>query len=277
MSQIIKYYENQTFDNEVKFGNQFLSLENETNIPFNDSYEPFYFLFDYGQCILPSVDFLNNESSQLKAYSDDPEPYFYIEKENKNMNGKKRGRGHENDLIEKHHDRFSDDYLAIKIQIKFFTYIIDFFNDILKNLNYKERFLQLSSKIKKNITKNFTKSLKIKTIGEIISNDINGKYRKYDKDINIKICEKLKKIEIFRKLLSLNYLQFFKKFYFRSQKVINLKEYGLDKNIILSQKTKPFQDLLNSFEGSVENRKYQRTLNEFAIKKYMIHPFHIFC
>ena len=195
-------------------------IEDEEIITSTISYDLYSICSSIPQYIIQDLDTIEKELFLPKktVHSDEFEPKIY-----KNNSAKKRGRGNKSDFIENHHDRFSDDYLAIKIQIKFITYIISFLNDILKNLKYKERFLELNHKIKKNIKRYFTRQLKLKTIGEIISNGISGRYKNYGKDTNAKICEKLKNIEIFRKLLSINYLYFFKKYYFRGQKIINLK------------------------------------------------------
>ena len=43
-------------------------------------------------------------------------------------------------------------------------------------------------------------------------------------------------------------MNFFKKIYYQSNKCINLKEYGLNRDIILSEKFKMYNDLLTSIE-----------------------------
>ena len=71
------------------------------------------------------------------------------------------------------------------------------------------------------------------------------------------------------KILSENYLNLFKKVYFKSNIIINLKEYGLNKDIILPKKVKMFKDLLKCNESSDENDNYKKNMKECAINNYM--------
>ena len=183
---------------------------------------------------------------------------------------KKRGRGNINDLKEKSiniHDKYSADNLLRKLQVHYLSFIISFLNDILKNLNYKKKFLKLDYKFKKNVKQNFVESLKSKSLREIICNNISSKYQNYNDDANEIICKKIQKDEILNKILSENYLQLFKKIYLKSNKIVNLKEYGLDKEIILSKEVKMYKDLLKSFE---ENKEYKKSMNECINRNFLI-------
>ena len=182
---------------------------------------------------------------------------------------KKRGRGNINDLKEKSlniHDKYSADNLLRKLQVHYLSFIISFLNDILKNLNYKKKFLKLDYKFKKNVKQNFVESLKSKSLREIICNNISSKYQNYNDDANEIICTKIQKDEVLNKILSENYLQLFKKIYLKSNKIVNLKEYGLDKEIILSKEVKMYKDLLKSFE---ENKEYKKSLNECINRNFL--------
>ena len=103
----------------------------------------------------------------------------------------KRGRertikGNENkNKKEKIHDKNTSDNLIRKIQVHYLSFIVSFLNDILKNLNYKTKFLNLNYEFKMNIKKDFVESLKKKTIGEIISNEISNKYKGKEKNFII--------------------------------------------------------------------------------------------
>ena len=128
---------------------------------------------------------------------------------------KKRGRkGNEiKDNINKVkiHDKNSSDNLLIKIQVHYISFIVSFINEILKNLNYKQRFFKLDYKFKKNVKKEFVESLKTQNIGDIICNEISDKYdkKKYNKKNNISIYNEVKNDEILRKIFSENYLLLF--------------------------------------------------------------------
>ena len=204
---------------------------------------------------------INNETD-IEISQTIVEQLFYVEKI-ANLNNslkkrfkiikRKRGREklkhaklneQENERI---HDKNASDNLLIKIQVNYFTFIIKFLNEVLKILNYKQRFSQLAYPFKRNVKKVFVNSLKTKTIGEIICNKISNKYKNDHYD-NKFIYEQLKEDKILNKIFSENYLFFFKKIYFKSERTVNLREYGLNKKIILSNKVKMYKDLLKDKE-----------------------------
>lgn len=185
----------------------------------------------------------------------------------KRNRGKKRAKNFEENENRKIHDIYSTDNILRKIQVHYLNFIILFINILLKNLNYSEEFFKLDYEFKKNIKKEFLESLKKQTLGEIISNKISIKYKKYDKNINKTIYEKIKENEILNNILSENYIKFFKKIYYKSYYNINLKEYGLDKEIILSKKVKMYKDFLKDNKESGE--KYIKYIKECTLKNFL--------
>ena len=160
------------------------------------------------------------------------------------------------------HDKFSNDNLLRKIQIHYISFLISIINLILRDLNYEEQFLKLNYNIKKNINKKFFESLKNKKLSEIICNKISKKYKKYDSNINIKIYNKIKNNEILKNFFNENYLSFFKNIYYESKRIINLKKYGLEKEIFLSEEIKMFKDLLqDNIDENIDNKKYVEEIN----------------
>ena len=134
---------------------------------------------------------------------------------------KKRGRKINNDSNQKNskiHDKFSSDNLLRKIQVHYLSFIRNFLNDILKYLNFKERFFKLDYKFTKIVNKKFVKELKSKTLGEIIRNIISDKYRKYESNKNMEIYEIVKKNEVLNNILSENYLNYLKKYILKVKK-----------------------------------------------------------
>ena len=190
---------------------------------------------------------------------------LYIE----NINGKKRGREKKNYVKKKIHDKFTPDNVLRKIQVHYLSFITSFLNIILKHLNYEQQFLKLDYDFKKNVNTKFVESLKSKSIREIICNKVSSKYRIHDKNPNKNICEILEKDEVLNKILSENYLALFQKIYYKSNQKINLKEYGLNKDIILSNEVKMFKDLLKCNEALDENNKFQKYINECAVQNSM--------
>jgi hypothetical protein len=132
------------------------------------------------------------------------------------------------------HGIYAEDNIYIKVQTHYLNFIIEFLNCILPHLNYNKKLFKLDKEFKTNIKKNNLKnneSLYDKCIGEIISNKISKKYRSINDQANANknICDEIKKNPILNKILSENYLIFFKKFYYNSGIFINLKDYGLFK------------------------------------------------
>ena len=191
------------------------------------------------------------------------------------LTAKKRRKGNKDDLNKKAknpHDKYSSDNLLRKIQVHYLSFIISFLNNILKPLNYEQQFLKLEYNFKINVNNKFVESLKSKSIGTIICNKISEKYKNHDENANKNICEILEKDEVFNKILSENYAQLFRKIYFNSNRKLNLKEYGINKDIILSKNVKMFKDLLKCFD---EDKEYQKKLNECANKNFFTHMFSI--
>ena len=157
---------------------------------------------------------------------------------------------------EKVHDKNTSDNLLRKIQVHYISFIVIFLNEILQILNYKQRFLKLCYMFKRNIKKGFVNSLKAKTIGDIICNPISKQYKK-DLNYNIYIYEQVKGDKVLKKIFSENYSLFFRKIYFKSRNTINLREYGLNKTIILSDNVKMYKDLFKKNE----EYSYKRNMN----------------
>ena len=142
------------------------------------------------------------------------------------------------------HDKHTVDNLLRKIQVHYLTFIVQFLNEILKFLNFKQRFLGFTYKFKMNVNKKFFNSLKTKTIGDIIITQVSIKYKKVALNINKNVYEQTKWNKILNKIYFENYLLFFRKVYFKSERIINLKEYGLNQKLILSEKAKMYKDLI---------------------------------
>ena len=191
------------------------------------------------------------------------------EKTNKHL-GRKSKREAELQNEKPSHGIYSEDNILVKIQTHYLNFIISFLNSIFPLFNYHKELKNLDQSFKINIKKsNLNEYLNKTTIGEIISNKISEKYTSIDDKINENknIYEEIKHIPILKEILSQNYLTFFKKFYYFSDSYINLKDFGLNKTIILSKKVKNFNHLLinNEKRGS----KYIMFLKEYARRNYM--------
>ena len=180
-----------------------------------------------------SIDYKNSEKKEKK------EKFPFIVKKAKNSTKlilfrRKRGR-----KIKKKTNRFhysySPDNLLRKINVHYLNFIISFLNDILVLYNYKYRFLKINYNFIKKINKQLFEKLKEKTIGDIISNEISSKYKKYKNDstYNKTIYNIIKNNEDLNKILSDNYLNIFKNVYLKNNKKIDFKGYKIKKEIIL--------------------------------------------
>ena len=252
------------------------NLETKNEISLNDSFNSD---FSYEENKYYSKDLIENQFQDISSKelnllgTIEVAKLHYMGVQNQEIKEKtiekKRGRGKINELKGKIHDRCAPDNLLRKIQVHYLSFIIAFLNVILNSLNYKEQLFKLDYKYKKNINKQFVESLKSKTIGEIVCNKISVQYKKHDKNSNKNLYSILEKDEVLNKILSENYLTLFKKVYFKSNIIINLKEYGLNKDIILPKEVKMFKDLLKCNESSDENDNYKKNMKECAINNYM--------
>ena len=193
----------------------------------------------------------------------------------KKLTKKKRGRRTENEC-KRIHDKNSVDNIMRKIQSHYLSFIISFLNDILEILNYEQKFSKLDYEFKSNVNKNFVESLKRKTLAEIVCNKISVKYKHKDVNSNSIIYNEIKENKILKNILSENYVSFFKKIYYKSNEHINLEEYGLNKNITLSNNVKMFKDLLKKNGILNSNNEFKRHINDCVIQNFMPNTIFLF-
>lgn len=169
-----------------------------------------------------------------------------------------------------HHDKFSEDNIFVKVKTHYINFIISFLNCIFSHLNYNKGLSKLTKGFKINIKKSNIESLNNKTIGDIISNEISIKYTTIDDKINANkdIYEEIKNNPILSKILSENYLTFFKKFYYRTDSKVNLKDYGLNKDIKFTKDVQNYKHLLLK-KGVKEDNKYKMFIIEHIHRNYL--------
>ena len=160
--------------------------------------------------------------------------------------------------IKKVHSKFDKDNILRTIQVHFFTFIIKYINEVLYSFGIEEKFYPVSYKIKRDIKRSNFNDLKNKTIGKILSQIISKKFWKIykkDKDINIKLYDKLIKDDNIKHFLSEKYINLFNNIYYQNKKEIKYA----DRTIYLSKDVKTFEDFVN-------NKKYDDKYRE-NIKK----------
>ena len=268
-----------SLNNETKYSflltNEYSELNVINNSPITEqSYISINNISPYDNLCYESIN-LKEEIEENKNVSKDKTINFVVKKEMtepiiKTLN--KRGRKKNKNIIngkEKTHGKNSPDNLLRKIQVHYLTFIISFINEILQKLGIKQKFLHLNHKFKRNVNRKFVEYLKTKNIRQIICNEISPKYK--EKEDNELIYDKIE-VEVLKKILSENYLTFFRKIYYNKSNNINLKEYGLDKNIILSKKVKKFNDLQKKIDSK---NGYKIDINQFIEKHFFTSKFNL--
>ena len=254
--------------------NKFLEIFDENQYNFQNEENKLeesdrYFIKNLrGACTNNSTDDKNSLSAKNKFVT------AFVDK-NKFIN-KKRGRqiketnSSNNKNKPKVHDKFSTDNLLRKIQVHYISFIIAAINSILKNLGYKEEFLKLDYEAKKNVSRNYFEILKKSTLSDIICNHISKKYKEKEININQTIYVNIQQNEVLRNLLNENYLIFFRTFYYKSQRNINLEKYGLNIEINLNKDVKMFKDLIKDIkDDDVNNKKYIEEITFCVIQNYL--------
>lgn len=163
------------------------------------------------------------------------------------------------------HGKLAKDNIKRKIQVHYLTFLRNLLNQIINELLYNNetkniQFGRLNYNFTKEITKNSFDLLKNTSIGDIFKNNLSPKFRK--KNLNIDVYNKItQKSEIIKKILDKLYLEFFNVYYL-NQKIINLSEYGLNKNIILSENIGFYKDLIkiNDKEDEIYHQKIEKCI-----------------
>jgi hypothetical protein len=263
---------------DLAFNSEYLFSDNESNfssenIPNDIIDEKINDIFNYKVDPFDEYD-IEDYIPEKKSFGPKKMNLFIVtDKTNQNTQLIRKKRGKPSDLNKKRnkiHDRFSIDNLLIKIKNHSLSLVAPFLNDILKFLFIEEEFYQLSHKFKKNIKNNYFSEEKKKTLGEIICNKISPKY-KHDENENQRIFGKVKNHEIFKKILNMDYITFFRRYYMESKKCINLKDYGLENEVNLSEKCKMFNDLIKKIKNSnnEDNENYIKSIKKCINKNYI--------
>lgn len=180
--------------------------------------------------------------------------------EKKVTSGKKR---------RKHKNKDRTDNMLKKVQGHYISFIIKFVNFILDILEFEDKFYQIDYKYIINIKKDYFSFLKNSTIIEILNQDVSPRILKHPKNNNKIILEKIRNNPVVNKLLSQNYIYLFKNIYYKSERNINLNNYGLNLNIILPKTIEMFDDLLAK-NIKKQNPEYITKFKEYVNKKFYV-------
>lgn len=171
--------------------------------------------------------------------------------------------------IKKHKKKDRTDNMLKKVQGHYISFIIKFVNFILDILEYEDKFYKIDYKYITNIKKDYFSFLKKSTILEILNQDVSPRILKHPKDNNKMILEKIRNKPVVNKLLSQNYIYLFKSIYYKSERNINLNNYGLDINIKLPKSIEMFNDLLAK-NIKKQNPEYITKFKEYVNKEFYV-------
>ena len=195
---------------------------------------------------------LNNHKKSEEVEISDKLDYYI--RSNPLFNIKKYKKRGKKISIQKNRQHVSYDFDNIqrKIQVHYLTFIINLCNDALKVEFGKKtsyNFKQIDYKLKILTNQKYVNELYSSTIKELLlKKNISPKIKNHSKPLNITTLEKVcKESNFIDKLFNMKYLEFFDKFYFNEGKLIEKINFE-GKEIIFSEKTKPFYDLIKKNE-----------------------------
>ena len=154
------------------------------------------------------------------------------------LRGRKRKKYNDKNQ-RKVHGKLEKDNILRKVNVKCFSFIIGFANEIIADKHFEGKFFPLAKKIKENISQKWLKNLKGLTLGEILCNDISEKFKNYDPNTNKIFYKQVIKNENIRKIFSVKFMTIFNIF-IKSQR--NIKIGNIEHNI--SPEIKMFDDFL---------------------------------
>ena len=163
----------------------------------------------------------------------------------KEVENKKRGQKTTKKQRYGIHGKEKFDNLLTKIQVHYFTFLIDFCNDALKKEFQisKDSFKYINNKFKTNVSYGHISHLMKLPIKEILKIEMAKKYKRFNKSNNIDLLEKIESKSTFlSELFQKNYLELFY-LYYNNETPLEKIMFG-NEEIILSKKTKSFYYLL---------------------------------
>ena len=197
-----------------------------------------------------------------------------------NKRGRKRNRSEENEKINEH-DKFSDDNLRRKCKHLVLKNSKDFINKSIKKIYkgnigngiFKKELQTINQKQKSDATIDFNKNFLSKTLGDIFSEDISGRFTNlplnHNKILIIKLMneEDEDKRNYFNKLFNITFIDCLK--HFNKKKIIpelfGLKCFSDIKNEILNKYPKDGEDYYSELQYYFDN--YEKIIMKKKARK----------
>lgn len=205
------------------------------------------------------LDIFNINPFSLKFDTEKSMPLFLIEETQK-----KRGRKSHKTSNKKPHLNTSKDNVTSKIQIHFLNFVIKVVNDYIYYFTKSKRLklVKIGHPEKSKVSKLYIKKLKSWNIDDLLENlNISSKYKRYKKDNNQKIRDKLNKYPWFQQLSKLTIKTLFNIYYNNKLPLEKINLIG--KEIIPSDKTMDFYNLLQ------KNKDLEKLMIETAEDVYI--------
>ena len=184
--------------------------------------------------------------------------------------GKKKGhKPKDENKVKRIHDKSRADNIISKIQIHYFTFLIQFLNAIMKNLGLKYSFYDLKYNYKNNTTKYQRDILEKKTIKEILLEAPITKKGKKEENNNREIIQKLENESIIMiNILDKKFLSFFNNIYYRKEDDIkdniNLLNLNFNCNILnILKNVNTFEDIFKK-----DDFVYKQKVKDIAEKNF---------
>ena len=189
--------------------------------------------------------FSNNNSNIDNPVSNRNSPLFSI------LIKKKRGKQNEKNKKSPHLSTDFDN-LQRKIQVHFFTFIINLSNDAIKAVLGSKtpyNFKQIDYKLKIKISYQNVSDLHKLAIKDILKMKISPKNKNFSEFVNNEILNAVCQLsKLLQNFFNIKYLEFFNDFYFNEEKETN-KVVFEGKEIPFSKETKNFYHLLKKYEN----------------------------
>lgn len=191
----------------------------------------------------------------------------------------KRGRKcEEKKNNQKIHNMMWFDNILRKIQNHYLTFIIDFINVILQNIESTKnlKLIQLDYNYKKNVKKSFVKKLQKQSLVQLLQEKTSQKFKNYSRNHNKETIEEIKqKANTFYEYLKSHlYLDFFKDVYYKSERVVDLNKYGVNSSVVLPNKVELYIDLFNNieFKDEEEEKEYKTKAGDCINSNFLLKP-----
>ena len=218
--------------------------------------------------IIKTIEVNNPKKKSNNNNNDSP-----LNKKRKRSRKKNPGK---NRIKKKKHTKSAKDNIKRKIQVHYIKFLRDLLNHIIKEvLKENIEFKPLNYQFIMKIDKISFLSIKSTSLGKIFKDNPSPKFKDSEQK-NIEIYnEIINKSEILKNILDKLYLEFIN-IYYKNIKKINLRKYGLDKDIILPNNIKFYEDLIkmNETDSSSDNEFYINKI-EKIIKKEFVSPIFI--